>query len=76
MTPLSQLIAELAEQIPVEVGSVEEGARVAVTLVELELPVESSLVAGQFGASLPRGRWQSGVTLPQGVLFLRYGSSS
>lgn len=72
MTSLGQLLVDLVEELPAEAGDVQDGIRVAVTAVELELPMESRLADGRFGASLPRGRWQSGVELPPGALYARF----
>jgi hypothetical protein len=72
VTSLGQLLLELVDQLPAEAGGPADGVRVAITTVEMDLPLESRLIDGSFAASLPRGRWRSGVEMPQGALFARW----
>jgi hypothetical protein len=72
VTSLEQLLTELVDNLPADAGSVAEGIKVAITTVEVILPIESRLNGGHFGACWPRGRWQSGFELPAGSLATRF----
>ena len=71
MTPLCQLIADLLAAVPDGAGGAESGIALSVAEVDLELPVETRFAGGEFGASLPRGRWRTGIDQPHGTLHLR-----
>jgi hypothetical protein len=72
VTPFGQLLVDLVQELPAGAGGAGDGVRVEITTVEMELPLESRLGAGVFQASLPRGRWRSGVEMPAGTLFARW----
>lgn len=67
MTGLDELLAELLGSLPAVAGDPADGLVVAPTQVEFELPIEARVVrSGELEASLPRGRWASGLSLPIG----------
>ncbi len=71
MTPLGQLIADLVAAVPDGAGGAGSGIALSVAAVELELPIETRFAGGEFGASLPRGRWRTGIEQVHGTLHLR-----
>jgi hypothetical protein len=72
MTSLETLLLDLAEQLPDGAGGPDEGMGLTVTAVEVDVPIESRLEPGRFGATLPRGRWKAGFDLPHGQLYARF----
>jgi hypothetical protein len=72
MISLETLLLGLVEQLPDGAGGPAEGVGMTVTAVEVEVPIESRLEPGQFGATLPRGRWKAGFDLPHGQLYARF----
>jgi len=75
VTSLSEFLAQLASQLPGGASDPTQGLRLTVDRVEMDLPIESHAAPGQFGASLPRGRWRSGMDPPTGTLFARWDRS-
>jgi hypothetical protein len=72
MTSLGQLLTDLVDDLPPDQGGSADGIRVSITSVEMNLPIESSMLGGRFAACLPRGRWQSGFEVPHGLLAARF----
>ena len=76
MRPIDDLLIALAESLPVGAGSPETGAVVAVTAVDVALPVEAHIGRdGELRASLPRGRMTTGFQVPHGRLRARFTPS-
>lgn len=71
MKTMDLLIAELAEVVPAQVGGDEAGLDVVVSEVEFDLPIEARIEAQGLIASTPRGRLDTGFSVPHGRLRLR-----
>jgi hypothetical protein len=72
MTSFEQLLIDLVDNLPPDEGRATDGIRVAITSVEMNLPIESRMMGGRFSACLPRGCWQSGFEVPHGALAARF----
>lgn len=60
MTGFEEVVAALAEAVPVQAGSPAEGAEIRVTDVRLDLPLEARLGLEGLWATLPRGLFSTG----------------
>jgi len=72
MSSFEELLLELVDNLPPDQGGPAEGICVAISAVEMSLPIESRVTRGRFAACLPRGRWQSGFELAPGTLAARF----
>lgn len=73
MNQLEALIVGLVDALPVDAGGAEHGVRVAITSVDLAIPVETRVdAAGAVLASLPRGRLATGYDVELSQLALRF----
>lgn len=72
MIALGRFLVELAGSVAGGAGGLEEGARLRVTSLELDVPIESRLVGGVLEASLPRGLISTGFDPPHGRLSARF----
>ena len=73
MNHLEALIVGLVDALPADAGGPEHGVRVAITSVDLTIPVETRLdAAGLVRASLPRGRLATGYDVQLSRMALRF----
>jgi hypothetical protein len=73
LSPLGAFLADLAGPLVSGAGSPDEGARLRVTTLDLDLPIESRIVSGGvLQASLPRGLMATGFDLPHGRISARF----
>jgi len=73
MTTLRQAMLDLVDDLPEAAGSSETGLRVAVSAVELALPVEGRIGRGaEFLVDLPRGRIATGFDIPVSRISARF----
>ena len=63
MTPLSRLILELIEDIPLDLGGEDEGVALLVNQLHVELPVETQL-SSRPRFTAPRRRTKTGFDHP------------
>lgn len=72
MTALETLLAALVLDLPQTAGGAADGGAIAVTGVELDVPVEARIgPGGVLYATLPRGRLATGFSIPHGRLGVR-----
>ncbi len=60
MTAFEEVVAALADSVPVYAGSPDEGAEIRVTDLSLDLPLEAQLAPVGLVATLPRGLLSTG----------------
>lgn len=73
MKPLGDMLVHLAEALPAAAGDPAMELAIAVTGMELTLPVELRLHdGGELHASLPRGRLATGFDPPLGQVLVRF----
>lgn len=73
MQRLEDLLSDLLDALPPDAGGADDGVRVLVTSVDVDVPIESRIApGGQLRACLPRGRLRTGFELPLGRLGARF----
>ena len=73
MSPLSDLVIELVEALVDSVGAPALGVALAITDIDVTLPLEARLgQGGELRASLPRGRMATGFQVPHGRLVAHF----
>ncbi len=73
MKPLTSLLVELADGLPLGAGDPVAGVTVEVTSAEIDIPVESRITtAGEYRVSAPRGILATGFDTPHGRLVARF----
>jgi hypothetical protein len=73
LRPLAELLGAVTAALPLEAGSVAAGASVAVSALDLDLPLEARIEDGaELRVSLPRGRLSTGFDVPLGRLVAHY----
>jgi hypothetical protein len=70
---LGELLAAVTAMLPLEAGSAAAGASVAVSTLDLDVPLEARIEAGaELRVSLPRGRLATGFDVPLGRLVAHF----
>jgi hypothetical protein len=73
VSPFGAFLAQLAERVAGSAGGADEGVRLRVTSLDLDVPIESRIVGGGLlEASLPRGLMATGFDLPHGRVSARF----
>lgn len=73
MIGLEAFLVALAEEIPIVAGDAMRGVEVAVTSLDVDLPVEIRVDSrARIFASPPRGMWRAGFEIPLGSVKARF----
>lgn len=73
LRPLAEVLSAVTGPLPLEAGGAAAGARVTVSTLDVDLPLEMRIGDGaELRASLPRGRMATGFDLPLGRLVAHF----
>jgi hypothetical protein len=73
VSPFGAFLAQLPERVAGSAGGADDGVRLRVTSLDVDLPIESRIVEdGRLEASLPRGLMATGFDVPHGRLSARF----